>query len=244
MITKKDIPFDLLKVVEPLAQANLDIIQLKKEDNTYYFFEETDSNSKLYFKIYIDGSKIIGNYDSRRITIEYKPINSSSTAINYSQSTSVGIEDEFRKWLQLIRSINETPSIHDDNFVKQYAEFYFNEFKIVDIDANTNPFNPDQQDMIEIYLTSLSKAIEQSGNNLPENSKNELIDEIQAIQSSLPITTKNQVMRGITKVFAKLYKASKNLAKEITTEAKKQLVKKLIELGIEYGPKFIELVCK
>ena len=34
MITKKDIPLDLLKTIEPIAQANLDLLQFKKEDNT------------------------------------------------------------------------------------------------------------------------------------------------------------------------------------------------------------------
>lgn len=244
MITKKDIPLDLLKVIEPIAQANLDIIQLKKEHNTYYSFEETDNNPKYYFKIYIDGSQIIGNYDGRRITIEFKPINISSTNQTFVQTTAEGIQGEFSKWLQLIRCINETPSIHDDNFEKQYAEYYYKIFKLVDADADIYPFDPNQQDLIEIYLLSLSKAIEQSENNITDGIKNELISEIKVIQSSLHTITKNQVMRGITKVFAKLYKTSKKLANEITTEAKKQLIKKLIELGIEYGPKIIDAVYK
>ena len=53
MITKKDIPFSLLKAVEASAQPNLDIIQFKREENTYYYFVETDSSSKNYFKILI-----------------------------------------------------------------------------------------------------------------------------------------------------------------------------------------------
>lgn len=241
MITRRDIPLDLLKIVEPLAQANLDIVQLKKEDNTYYSFIETDNSSKYYFKIYIDGSKRLSTYDYRLITIEFKPANSTSTDFTFVQTTIKGIEGEFSEWLQLIRCINETPSIHDDNFVKQYAEFYFNEFKIVDADADISPFNPYQQDQIEKYLLSLSTVIEQSGDNLPDSIKSDLISEIEVIQSSLPTTTKNQVIRGITKIYAKLFKASKNLAKEIIIEAKSQLISKVFELVLESSSKFIGL---
>ncbi len=50
MITKKDIPFTLLRTVETILQPNLDIVQFKREDNTYYCFVEIDNNSKNYSK--------------------------------------------------------------------------------------------------------------------------------------------------------------------------------------------------
>jgi len=244
MITKKDIPLDLLKTIEPIAQANLDLVQFKKEDNTFYCFVETDSNSKNFFKIFIDGSKIIGNYDSTKYTFEFKPANTSNAKHSISQTTLIDLGEQFQSWIILIRDIHETPSVHDDNFVRQYAEFYYNEFKIVDEDADNSPFDPNQQDLVEVYLLSLYNAIEQSGDKLSDTEKKELLNDIQELQSSLPTTTKSQVMKGITKVFGKLYKTSKTLAKEIVTEAKKYLIKKLIELGIEYGPKLLEIFSK
>ncbi|NDP22799.1 MAG: hypothetical protein GZ091_17225 [Paludibacter sp.] len=244
MITKKDIPLDLLKTIEPIAQANLDLIQFKKEDNTFYCFVETDSNSKNFFKIFIDGSKHIGNYDKTKYAFEFKPANTSNAKHSISQTTLKDLGEQFQSWIILIRDIHETPSVHDDNFVRQYAEFYYNEFKIVDEDADNSPFDPNQQDLVEVYLFSLSNAIEQSGDKLSDTAKKELLNDIQVIQTSLPTTTKSQVMKGITKVFGKLYKTSKTLAKEIVTEAKKHLIKKLIELGIEYGPKLLEIFSK
>jgi hypothetical protein len=244
MINKKDIPSDLLKTVEPIAQANLDLIQLKKEDNTFYCFIETDSNSKNYFKIFIDGSKLIGNCDRAKYTLELKPANTRTANQSITQSSLTDLGKQFQNWITLIRDIHETPSVHDDNFVKQYAEFYYNEFKIVDDDADNSPFDPNQQDYVEIYLLSLTNVIKQSGDKLSETEKQELLNDIQVIQSALPTTTKSQVMKGITKVFGKLYKISKTLAKEIVTEAKKHLIKNLIELGIEYGPKLLEMFSK
>ena len=161
MITKKDIPFDLLKTIEPIAQSNLDLIQFRKEDNTYYCFIEIDNNSKNFFKIFIDGTKRIGNYDRTKYTIEYKPFNASNAKHAILQVSLSDLGGQFKSWINLIRNIHETPSVHDDNFVKQYADFYYNEFKIVDDDTDTSPFDPNQQDLVEVYLFSLSIAIEQ-----------------------------------------------------------------------------------
>ena len=244
MITKKDIPLDLLKTIEPIAQANLDLIQIIKVDNAFYFFVETDSNSNNFFKIFIDGSYQIGDYDKNKYTFEFKPSNTFNAKSSVSQTTLKDLGEHFKSWIILIRDIHETPSVHDDNFVRQYAEYYYNEFKIVDQDADHSPFDPNQQDLVEVYLLSLSNAIEKAGDKLNDTAKKELLNDIQVIQTSLPTTTKSQVMKGITKVFGKLYKTSKTLAKEIVTEAKKLLIKKLIELGIEYGPKFIEIFSK
>jgi hypothetical protein len=244
MITKKDMPLDLLKTIEPIAQANLDLIQFEREDNTYYCFVESDSNSKNFFRIFVDGSKRIGNYDRTKYAFEFKPANTSSAKQTISQNSINDLGGQFQNWINLIRDIHETPSVHDDNFVKQYAEFYYNEFKIVDEDADTSPFDPNQQDLVEVYLLSLSTAIENLGDKLADTSKKELLSDIKLIQQNLETTTKSQVMKGITKVFGKLYKTSKSLAKEIVTEAKKQLIKKLIELGIEYGPKILEAFTK
>jgi hypothetical protein len=244
MITKKDIPLDLLKTIEPIAQANLDLIHFKKEDNTYYCFVETDNNSKNFFKIFIDGKKRIGSYDKAKYAFEFKPANGSNANNTILQVSLNDLGRHFQSWIKLIRDIHETPSVHDDNFVRQYAEFYYNEFKIVDDDADTSPFDPNQQDLVEVYLLSLSTAIEQSSDKLSDSTKQELLNDIQLIQSNLATTTKSQVMKGITKVFGKLYKTSKTLAKEIVTEAEKQLIKKLIEFGIEYGPKILEAFTK
>lgn len=244
MITKKDIPFNMLKAIEGIAQSNLDIIKLSKEDNAYYCFIETDDNSKNYFKIYIDGSKIIANYERKNIAYAWKPANDISSNSYKYQGNLQDVIKQFEVWVKIIRDFYDTPSLHDDNFTKQYAHFYFNEFKIVDKDADTSPFNPDQQDLVELYLDSLTNAIENSNEQVDDIAKSELLSEIKQIKTALSTSTKTKVMIGITNVFGKIYKVSKGFAKEIVVEARKNLIKKLIEFGIEYGPKILEVYTK
>jgi len=244
IITKKDIPLNLLKAIEEIAQSNLDIIKFNKEDNTYYLFVETDKDSKNFFKILIDGSKVIGNYEKKHFAYQWKPIDASSALQGITQSSLEGVTKQFETWVKLIRTLHETLSVHDDNFANFYSNFYFEEFKIVDDNANTEPFNPDQQDLVELYIDALAIAIMSSVGQMDEIQKTELISEINEIKLELPTSTKTKVMKKITKIFGKLYKTSKPFAKEIILEAKKQLIKKLIELGIEYGPKILEMIYK
>ena len=244
MIKKKDIPLNLIKAIDPIAQENLDIIKLKEEENTFYSFIEWDSNSDYFFKIFINGSKYIGNYSSPNLVCEFKPTNEKILHKKMSQGATIDMATQFKDWINLIREINDTPSIHDDNFAKYYSDFYYNEYKIVDDDANTAPFNPYQQDVIDAYLDSLTNAIEISDENVDEATKTELINEIKSIKAKLLITTKNQVMKSITKIYGKIYKVSKPFGKWVTQEAGKQLISKLIEYGIEYAPKFLDVLLK
>lgn len=240
MITKKDLPFDLLNAIEPIAQANLDLIVFQKEQNTYYSFIETDSRASSFFKILIDGSKRLGNYDKSKYTFELKPADKTNPRRILSQDYLSELPKHFERWVKLVRDIHETPSVHDDNFTKTYAEFYYNEFEIVDDDVHTAPFNPEQQDLIDLYLESLLETVEQSLDEGIEAEKAEILQDIREIKTSLPNSTKSQVMKAITRVFGKLFKSARSFGKEIVNEARKRLIKKLFDLGIEYGPKMLE----
>lgn len=240
MNNKKDVPLNLLKAIEEVAQKNLDLIQVKLEENAYYSFLENDDTSKNFFKIFVNGAKRIGNFDPKNLAYEHRPASETRITAMLSQGSFEDIKNKFEDWIKLIREIHETPSVYDDNFTKYYSDYYFNEFQVFEEDANIFPFDPHQQIIIEKYLLSLSEAINNSGESIDDICKNELVAEISEINRLLTVTTKNQVMKKITTIFGKLFKVSKPFAQEIIKEAGKQLVKKLIELGINYAPTLLE----
>ena len=92
---------------------------------------------------------------------------------------------------------------------------------------------------LKVYL-SLSEVINNSRESIDDITKSELVTEIAEINRLLTVTTKNQVMKKITTIFGKLFKVSKPIAQEIIKEAGKQLLKKLIDLGINYAPTLLE----
>lgn len=240
MSNKKDIPLILLKAIETIAQKNLDLIQVKKEDNTYYSFIENDINSKNCFKIFIDGAKMIGKFDTKNFAFQYKPTDESKASSKLVQGTIEDVKIQFESWTKLVREINEIPSIYDDNFTKYYSDYYFNQFELKEEDANIFPFSPDQQLIIEKYLLSIAKELSNPEAGIDDTTKNELITEIIEINNQLSLSTKNQVIKKITTIFGKLFKISKPIAQKIIKEAGNQLIKKLIEVGINYAPTLLE----
>ena len=240
MNNKKDIPLSLLKAIEEVAQKNLDLIQVKQEENTYYSFLENDDSSQNFFKIFSNGAKRIGNFDPKNLAYEYKPASDQKVTAMLTQGSFEDIKTKFEAWIKIIREIHETPSVYDDNFTNYYSNYYFNEFQVYEEDANIFPFAPNQQVIIEKYLLSLSEVINNSRESIDDITKSELVTEIAEINRLLTVTTKNQVMKKITTIFGKLFKVSKPIAQEIIKEAGKQLLKKLIDLGINYAPTLLE----
>lgn len=239
-MSKKKIPLVLLKAIEPIAQKNLDLIQVKKEENTFYSFLEYDLNSSYCFKIYVDGTKKIAQFDTKNFAFGYAPVDETTPGNKISQGTIEDVKTKFELWVQLVREINNTPSIYDDNFTKFYSDYYFNQFEIKEEEANTLPFSPDQQLVIEKYLISLIEVINNSETKIDKDCKIELIEEITEINNQLSLSTKNQVIKKITTIFGKLFKISKPIAQKIIKETGTQLIKKLIEVGINYAPTLLE----
>lgn len=118
MITKNEIPLDMLRAIEGIAQENLDLIRLEKLENTYYSFVPIDESSDNYFRIYIDGKKVVANLSGSEYVFGRKPAASATQKKSVSTSNLNGIVAEFKKWISLTREISEFVSLHDDNFVK------------------------------------------------------------------------------------------------------------------------------
>jgi hypothetical protein len=240
-MNKKDIPLTLLLAIEAKIGEHFKLIHHADEENCFYCLKEVDEKSKNYFKIFVEGKEKAQNIKSGNFVYEFKPTNATVTEACLTQGNNDNMLGAFNSWIKLIATYNTTKSVHDDDFEKKYSDFYFNEFEIIDEDVDFSPFNPDQQDLIELYLHSLSNAIEESTSITP-SLKTELILEADLIIKNLSSSTKTVVMKKITTIFGRLYKHSKNLAKEITSEAKKRLIKSLIDLGVQYGPKLLESI--
>lgn len=229
MITKKDIPLELFKIIEPIALDNLDLVKIKKTENTFYHFIETDEKSNNYFRIYIDGSKIINNYNAPLYVIESKPANTISSKNAFGQIKLEEIKEKFYQWINIIREIEESNSIHDDIFIKEYANYYYNEIKIIDKDADISPYNPKQQEAIIKVLLFLSEKINETSNELENSVKIELIDEIKTIESNLSTSTKTQFLKKFSKLFGRIYKNNPKITKQIFELTKEFYINKGIE---------------
>ena len=237
---KKKIPFELLSRFEPIIQSNYDIIINVKEENTYYLLRDREIGSNFFFKIFIDGSKRISNPDKSKYTFEFQPINEAKTSHTLNQGKVEDVLVGLNVWIEILKKYNETISVHDDNFLKAYSEFYFSEFKIVDTDANLYPFTPPQQILLEKYLDIIEPIITDTKEIKNEAVIAEIKDEINHLRDNLTTTTKNQVIQKLSRIWAKVFKYSKKLAKIAIDKAIETFVKQMVEQGIKYLPTIID----
>ncbi len=232
----------LLELIEPMIRVNLDLIKVEEEENTYYKLVERDINSTNYFKILIDGRKVYtSNFNSAAYVCQFKPGSEKQTGEGVNQLSLNEVGEKFQNWMRIIRTIDEIQSVHDDPFEKSYKDFFYAKVKLVDKDADIAPFNPDQQDQIEVFLSSITRRIGSSKDFSPEEVKT-FIGIIDEIKREMPVSTKNAVLKRISELFAKLKKSGKALAKEMAKEAGKKLVGRIIEYGIENAHKIIGLL--
>lgn len=152
-MNKKLIPIDLLRPVESILKSNSAIISNKTEDGCYYSIFDKDHKAGYYFKIVSKPEKFQKKIiDSQHILCYLFPAGPAEIRETSAVAPKANIVTMLENWLKTISTFNETDSVYDDPFEKKYQQFYANNFKVVDEDAVYAPFDPDQQDVIELYL--------------------------------------------------------------------------------------------
>ena len=133
--------------------------------------------------------------------------------------------ERFNAWVSLIKRYENLD--FEDPILKKYDSEIFEYFKILEDDADIDPFNIEQQVLLLRYLEKIEKIIEKE--KIEIDGLNFLIEE-----SKLSVTkeSKNLVMRRISKILAKTRKSSLQLFKDFLEVFKKEMLKEAIWAGI------------
>ena len=225
---KKDVPLDLLAQFELIVGENLDILDNIKEENTYYSLRDKDELSTFFFKVYMDGSKHISNYNKESYVYEWRPNNTKKTSKAIFQGSIQDIIEQLKGWIKLIREYNNISSINDGNFEKMYEDNFYEEFQIVDEDAEINPFDVDRQIFIFKFLQNIINKLELEN----KQELHPIIEDAIELQNNLPKQTKKIVIRKLSKILAKIQKHGIGLLLEFYDIAKKELMKKVLNGGL------------
>ena len=141
------------------------------------------------------------------------------------QGKAQAILERFNAWVSLIKRYENLD--FEDPILKKYDSEIFEYFKILEDDADIDPFNIEQQVLLLRYLEKIEKIIEKE--KIEIDGLNFLIEE-----SKLSVTkeSKNLVMRRISKILAKTRKSSLQLFKDFLEVFKKEMLKEAIWAGI------------
>lgn len=240
MIDKKKHPLSLSKDIETILKkfryhlsAYASIIERKENDDLVYLYDK--ENPSFYFKIYNPNQ---ADDFTSRFFIDYLPHNEKNFKKLTGNSNLKQIETNFLNWINLLNQFNSI-DFENDNFIKVYEEEYYAEFEILDEDADEMPFNNERQLFLYNLLSVIEHTLEKE--NLLDEKVLNVLNETKELKSNIQNLTKKDVIKRFSSILAKSKKISLKLIKDIFEVAKKEIIKKGLQEGIDLLPKLIDL---
>ncbi|HNP19406.1 MAG TPA: hypothetical protein PKL31_13295 [Fulvivirga sp.] len=226
-LDKRDIPLVVLEALENYSKRSSDLFQIVNNDDALLRFEDMSDNPKHFFQF----KDFKNTNNNQLLTISFKPRNSTDPTA-YSTSVEVSkIEPHFKNWISLLERYKKSKFL-DDPILRQYEAEFYQEFEIIDSDADTNSYPFQTQLWLDKYIDNTLKKLDINyPKNLPEiNSIKADLEDLRETQTEL---TKKKVLEKLSRIFAKARKFGLKLLKEIYLEAQKELIKQLISGKID-----------
>ena len=130
----------------------------------------------------------------------------------------------------MLQEYNDTILSPNEKILKSYEEEFYTEFEIVDDDAWDKPFNLQQQLYLDKYLEIIEESLELQQDD--ETIKPILL-ETKELRNNLTNETKKSAIKKFSKILSKIRKHGLKLLKEIYTEAKKEIIKRIIDGSLD-----------
>ena len=226
---------ELLRSLRKLTDECGDSVMITEGKETI-IVEDKDPTSSFFFKV--EGFSV----DDRGIVsynVSYAPINELKIETYIASMTSEGLIPRFKRWLSYIQEYNLTILGREDKYEKLYEEEFTDLFEIVDSDADVAPFDVIKQIFLDNYLKSAINLLE-NGNT--DTDISDVIAQLKSVKNDIPNASKKNIIRGLSKGFAKLRKKSIPLLKEILKEFQKELIKRGISWGLDHTDKILSWI--
>jgi|GEM_PF-2595920 len=218
---KKRISVALSKSIEPLVQEFYGLLTIADSDDYKLYFKDRDSDSDLFFGIV----KETQDSNSHNIHYSCKPKNSKSGDSSGQTYDSLNVFLRvFKEWLENLKYYDED-SILNDPILRNYRDEFYNDFKIIDDDADEVSFSYEQQLRLTEFLDKVYYNIDSVKDDRNEKVVEEIKKEVCDLQNCVSTETKNGFMKKLSLVFAKARKAGMKISNFILKEFIKEFLK-------------------
>lgn len=223
---KKDIPLTILNQMNEFKKGFPRLSKIVKAKNCLIRYEDKDLDSDFYFQI---NSFTKNNTGDFIYSVSYKPTNENITAETTRNFNFAQVSNILNNWGNILKQYENTEFFigEDDPITESYAEEFFNEYKMVDEDANYRPFELKRQLIISAYLEQSVMYIEQIQNEQTRIELNRAKEIATSLNDSIAELTKNEVMLQLSKFWAETRRRGLPIFKEIFLEFAKELVKEI-----------------
>lgn len=139
------------------------------------------------------------------------------------------VQNFFNMWIGMIEEYNTISINEEDSFTRQYEEEFYHEFEIVDADADTSAFDHKRQMAIYKLLSAIESKLKLDYPNDQEITA--IIEETKELKNNIQNRTKRAVVKGLSKIMAKIKKHSLKYLQEFWDETRKEAYKQLLRGG-------------
>lgn len=232
MRKKKDLPLAILKALQPFVKLKGEKFNVVDPGNHLLKVEDKEEDSSFHF--IIEKYQKSSNSSTFQFLMTRSPKNQNDNGIYQTWVEINNLTSQFDQWIKLLDEYESTDSFYDDPILHSYYEEFFNEFEIVDEDADINPFNTKQILLIDEYLEKLQNKLDEYKTHENENKILEIQSEIVILRENLTTKPKKWIVDKVSKIWAKIAKSGTKFIKEFLTESKKEIIKQSIKGLIDF----------
>jgi len=223
-----------LKIMRYLVSENSNVIESIETEQIFYIHDLSHKN----FVFYINNPERDEDGKHTIFTVTFSPESTDSLSHTVRSAWTNDIEQIFNEWIKLIKDFNSISFTEEENFAKFYEEEIYDEFKIVDDDAETHPFNNFQQIILYKYLSATIFYLE---NKHPDDDViKDICSESIDLRNNIQNLTKKDFSKKFSKILGKIKKYSLQTFIEISDVAKKEIYKFLLKEGVKKLPQWID----
>ncbi|GGA82188.1 hypothetical protein [Puia dinghuensis] len=232
---KRDLPLETLQQFVKLKQTCVDIgigysgIITVQHSDFYIRLHDLTAGGRFSYTIenpQMDSSK------RSVVFVEYTPRHASDNG-KYNAIIEIGsVELSIYRWLDLIIAYYNVSLDPTDRFLETYQEEFREEFSCLDEDADVSPFGDVQQKLLTWWLEAIEEVVVET--DAPEDRKSAIVTDIKELKQRIPSLTKNQTIKLLSRIFAKIKLTGQNTLIVVKQEGPKVLVKLAIERGVKF----------
>jgi len=224
---KKKLTFNLSETFQLSKTPKLAFAKLIDDPNAMVHLVDKDPNSEFYFKII----KTDSTQGELKYVVEFKPVSSTDLNKYYNTLVEKTVISYLNLWLGLLETYNNLHTIFDDPILIANQKKFEDKFKLTDEDADLVGFEFEQQLFLYEYLEKAKASVLRlKEDRAPEETAEleELIEIADSLQANIGKETKSQIMKRLTKFWAKAQKVGIEVMKEIFVNVVTELTTKLL----------------
>jgi hypothetical protein len=236
---KKELPLIVLKQLERFTSLQGKQFEIIDPENFLLKVVEIDDEPIFYFNI--ESYEL--NNSSYHFLMSRKPRSETFQGQYRTRIPIAKLEEQFAEWLKLLNQYESTHSFYDDPIVKAFSDEYFDDFEIIDEDADFAPLTTKQILILDEHLEYIEENIDKYKSEENEKTIERVKQDITSLRKSLTSKSKSFVFRSLCNIWGKLTKLGTQFITDFTSETKREIVKRsvkgLITLAINEGSKML-----